>query len=119
MRAIVIFGGNGFTSSVTHLGLAAPETLIGTSAADNIVGGGGDDVLIGNGGADVLLGGQGNDVLAFSRLDFRRIDGGTGNNTLRFDGSDLGLKLRRPSTWCLRNSRPNRLWEQLTSREKT
>ena len=92
----VIFGGNGFTSSVNKLGTSVPETLTGTSAADNMVGGRGDDILIGNGGADVLLGGQGNDVLAFSSLDFRRIDGGTGSDTLRFDGADLGLKLNDP-----------------------
>ena len=92
----VIFGGNGFTSSVNRIGTSAQETLTGTSAADNMVGGRGDDILIGNGGADVLLGGQGNDVLAFSSLDFRRIDGGTGSDTLRFDGADLGLKLNDP-----------------------
>ena len=61
-----------------------------------MVGGRGNDVLIGNGGADVLIGGQGDDVLAFSTLDFRRIYGGTGKDTLRFAGSDLGLKLSDP-----------------------
>lgn len=88
----LIFGGNNFTSSVNQLGTASPETLTGTSAADDMVGGRGNDVVIGNGGADVLIGGQGDDVLAFSSLDFRKIDGGTGRNTLRFDGSGLGLK---------------------------
>lgn len=89
----LIFGGNNFTSSVNRLGTAASETLTGTASADNIVGGRGNDVLVGSGGADVLLGGQGNDVLAISSLDFRRVRGGTGSDTLRFDGSGMGLKL--------------------------
>lgn len=92
----VIFGSNSFTSSVNKLGTSVPETLTGTSAADNMVGGRGNDVLVGNGGADVLIGGQGDDVLSFSTLDFRRIKGGTGKDTLRFAGSNLGLKLSDP-----------------------
>ena len=92
----LLMGSNDFTGSVNKLGTEIPETLTGTSAADNMVGGRGNDVLIGNGGADVLLGGQGDDVLAFSTLDFRRLHGGTGRDTLRFDGHDLGLKLSDP-----------------------
>ncbi len=92
----VILGGNNFTFSVNRLGTPNPQTLTGSSAADYMVGGRGDDVLIGRGGPDVLIGGQGNDVLAFKTLDFRRLDGGTGSNTLRFDGSDLSLKLSDP-----------------------
>ncbi len=59
-----------------------------------------NDLIIGNGGADVLIGGNGNDILAISDLNFRRIDGGRGNDTLRLDGSGLALNLT-----TLRNNR--------------
>lgn len=56
-----------------------------------MVGGTGDDVLISNGGADVEYGGQGDDVLAVSSVNFQRVDGGTGLDTLRLDGSGLSF----------------------------
>ncbi|WP_343348218.1 hypothetical protein WJT74_00730 [Sphingomicrobium sp. XHP0239] len=53
----------------------------------------GDDVLIGNGGADVIRGGAGDDLIAISDLMFAAIDGGTGDDTLRFDGAGMVLDL--------------------------
>ena len=53
--------------------------------ANQIIGGAGDDTLIGNGDADVLRGGAGDDVLAISDNMFAVINGGLGNDTLRFD----------------------------------
>ncbi len=92
-ESYVIFGGNGFTSSVTHPGTAAAETLTGTAGANLMVGGRENDTLLGTGGADVLIGGQGNDVLAVGDLSFQRIVGGTGSDTLQLDGSGLSLNL--------------------------
>jgi Ca2+-binding RTX toxin-like protein len=91
-ESYVIFGGN-FTGVVTHLGTAAPETLTGTAGANVMVGGRGNDTLVGNGGADVISGGQGNDLLAVGDLNFKRIVGGTGTDTLRLDGSGQTLNL--------------------------
>jgi len=89
----VLFGGNGFTSSVTHLGTIAVNTLIGTVGADIINGHQGDDQLVGSGGMDVIRGGQGNDEISVADINFRRIIGGTGSDTLRFSGSGLAINL--------------------------
>jgi Ca2+-binding RTX toxin-like protein len=88
-ESYVIYGGNNFTSSVTHLGTANADTLTGTASNDNMVGGRGNDTLFGNGGADVLIGGQGNDVLVVTDLNFQRIDGGSGTDTLRITGDNI------------------------------
>lgn len=92
-ESYLIFGTNQFTSSVTHLGTEASETLTGSSNANIMVGHRGNDTLIGLGGADVLRGGQGNDILAVSNLSYQRIVGGNGTDMLRLDGSGLVLDL--------------------------
>ena len=79
----VIFGGQGSDSAI--VGTTGADTLTGDGMADQIIGGAGDDILIGNGGEDVLRGGAGDDVLAISNSDSVSIDGGLGNDTLRFD----------------------------------
>ncbi|MES2791000.1 MAG: Calx-beta domain-containing protein [Planctomycetota bacterium] len=88
----VVFGGN-FTSSATQVGTTASETLTGTSGVDNLVGGGGNDILIGGGGADVLYGGSGDDILIVADTNFGRVNGGNGNDTLKFSGSGMSLNL--------------------------
>ncbi len=92
-ESYLILGSNSFTSSATHLGTGAAETLTGNAAANIMVGGRDNDLILGNGGADVLIGGQGNDVLAVNSLAFRKIVGGTGNDTLRFDAAGLTIDL--------------------------
>jgi len=88
----VVFGGD-FTGSVMQIGTDGADSPTGTADAEGLVGGAGDDTLAGSGGADVLYGGAGDDVIAVSELGFRRIDGGTGTDTLRLEGTGLTLDL--------------------------
>lgn len=91
-ESYLIYGGN-FTNSVTHLGTSSAETLTGNASANRMNGEAGNDILVGNGGADILVGGQGDDILAISDGSFKRVAGGTGNDTLRFDGAGVSLNL--------------------------
>jgi Ca2+-binding RTX toxin-like protein len=93
-KSYVVFGGN-FTGSVTQQGTTGNDTLAGSNLADNIVGGLGDDTLLGNGGFDVLYSAAGDDVLAMSDSNFNRLDGGSGNDILRLDGTSLALDLTK------------------------
>jgi len=92
-QSYVVFGGN-FTGGVeTQVGTPSEDTLTGTADNDILIGGRGSDLLVGNGGADVLIGGGGFDEFEISSSTFARIDGGTGLDTLRLDGSGLTLDL--------------------------
>jgi hypothetical protein len=91
-ESYVVFGGN-FTGAVAHLGGTGDDTLTGTAAAETFVGGTGNDTMIGNGGADAFQGGAGDDIMRVSTLDFFRVDGGNGIDTLKLDGSGLHLDL--------------------------
>ncbi|MEY2791233.1 MAG: hypothetical protein RL295_1398, partial [Pseudomonadota bacterium] len=70
----------------------AIKTPSNAKGADRLIGNAGDDTLVGNGGADVLLGGAGDDLLQVgfvnnergAIVDFFKIDGGTGIDTLEF-----------------------------------
>ncbi|MEA5449218.1 hypothetical protein VB780_11605 [Leptolyngbya sp. CCNP1308] len=93
-KSYVIYGGD-FTQSVTQQGQAGDDTLTGSALADTFVGGTGNDTLIGNGGRDVLYGGAGDDVIAIRDANFMRINGGTGMDTLRIDGSNVALDLTK------------------------
>ena len=87
------------------IGTNGNDTLTGTSGNNQLVGGDGDDTLIGNGGADVMYGGRGADVFKLNAdnvaklgLDgdsqaIARIDGGTGTDTLKLDGTGITLDL--------------------------
>ena len=114
-QTYVIYGGqfaSGATSPIftaangDRIGTSGADTLVGTSGNNQMVAGAGDDTLTGNGGADVLYGGAGNDtfvlnasnVAAFANASnttqaVMKVDGGTGIDTLKLDGSGITLDL--------------------------
>ncbi|MGB7326059.1 MAG: Ig-like domain-containing protein, partial [Rubripirellula sp.] len=94
--------GSDLTNSVTHAGTAANETLTGDIGANVMIGGNGDDLLVGRGGGDVLRGGEGDDQLSIGDVDFTRIVGGNGFDTLSFETAGLSLDLtERPDNRIL------------------
>jgi hypothetical protein len=88
-----VFLGRDFTGSTTHAGTAGGDLLQGSLLIDLIVGKQAADILAGGGGIDVLVGGEGADVLGVGDTLFRRVDGGRGLDTLRFDGAGIVLDL--------------------------
>ena len=88
----VIFGFD-TRGETTHAGTTGNDTLTGDAGANILVGGQGDDILNGAGGDDVLIGGSGDDILVFDQLDTLKVAGGSGHDTLRFDGTGQSLDL--------------------------
>ncbi len=89
--AYIIYGRD-FNHGVAFEGTARGDVLTGTDNGEALVGGRGNDLLIGGAGSDSLIGGANNDTLVWDPTD-RRIDGGSGFDTLRFDGADQTLDL--------------------------
>ncbi len=75
---------SGLGGDNTLIGGDGNDTLLGGAGDDSLVGGDGDDSLVGGGGKDTLLGGAGNDTLVVDPADTVIVDGGEGNDTLRF-----------------------------------
>ncbi len=97
-EAIVVFGGD-FLSGVVFAGDNTDNTLTGTSADETFVGGQGNDTLVGGGGSDAFQGGEGDDVIIVADASFRKIDGGSGADTLGFtlSGGSLDFSVILPA----------------------
>ena len=83
-----------FFTAASTLGsvVAHDQVLSGSVGVSLLRGGSGDDTLEAHADTEVLYGGAGDDIIALADLDFRRIDGGSGQDTLRL-GSGLSLDL--------------------------
>jgi VCBS repeat-containing protein len=76
----------------TYVGTTTGDTLTGSTSNDVLIGKTGDDILDGGAGADILLGGAGNDTIYYDAFDIK-VDGGTGYDTLIFNGTNQSLDL--------------------------
>ncbi|MDT3676517.1 SwmB domain-containing protein [Microcystis wesenbergii] len=81
----VIFGSD-FNETVTQTGTIGDDSMIGTATGESFLAGEGDDQIYTNGGIDVVYGGPGDDFVTVNDTYFRRLDGGTGTDVLRFEG---------------------------------
>ncbi len=80
-----IFGSD-FNSTINQVGTLGDDVMVGTPTGESFVGGEGDDQIYTNGGQDVVNAGPGDDLVTVWDTTFRRLDGGTGTNTLEFEG---------------------------------
>ena len=102
-ESYVIFGGKLVTGPETYLGGSGDDTLTGNPAGvdQTFIGGQGNDTVFGNGGADAFSGGAGDDTMHLglagqSAIDFVKVNGGSGFDTLVLDGSGVTLDLTAP-----------------------
>jgi hypothetical protein len=114
----VLFGSD-FNDTVNQTGTIGDDVMLGTPTGESFVAGQGDDQIYTGGGIDVVYAGPGDDLVTVSDTYFRRLDGGTGLDTLQFTGYngqnwDLttlapGLRLQDFEVLDLRNYGANQL----------
>ena len=99
--SVYVIYGRDAAGDLTALGGDTAETFGGSSGGPEwIAAGRGNDTLLGGAGADVLYAGGGDDTIVLSSLDFRRVNGGPGLDTLRLpnatkvDFGALGCRVR-------------------------
>ncbi len=90
-EAYVLYGG-------TYLGdiVSDDQTLIAMAGEVSLLGAAGDDRLTAHADTGVLYGGAGDDTLELADTSFRRVDGGSGIDTLVI-GTDMSLDLTAPA----------------------
>ncbi len=76
----------------TYIASTSGGTMDGSSGNDVMIGKSGDDILDGGDGSDILLGGAGSDIIYYDEFDIK-VDGGSGYDTLIFNGSGQTLNL--------------------------
>jgi len=95
---VVWTGTTGKDSLIVQDGAAVFADGLGDRGAQRIDGGAGNDYIDGRGGADTLIGGLGDDTIVAdigsdNRIADVLVDGGAGNDTLKFTGAGQKLAL--------------------------
>ena len=96
--AYTLFGSD-FNQTVTQTGTVGDDVMVGSPTGESFVAGQGDDLIVTGGGVDVAYAGPGNDQIIVNDLYFRRLDGGSGSDTLFFygyNGQDWDLTTLSP-----------------------
>ncbi|AFZ54074.1 Calx-beta domain-containing protein [Cyanobacterium aponinum] len=83
--SFVLFGSD-FTKKINQIGSIGDDIMIGTATGETFIGSQGEDQIYTNGGVDVVYSGNDDDFITVSDTYFRRIDGGTGVDILKFAG---------------------------------
>ena len=78
--------GSDFNNTVNQTGTIGDDVMVGTPTGESFLGDEGNDQIYTNGGRDVVYAGPGDDLVTVSDTTFQRLDGGTGTNTLKFQG---------------------------------
>ena len=87
-----VFFGADFSATINFQGTSGADNQVGGTGAEEFIGGLGNDTMTGNGGLDSFRGGAGNDLIqVVDDGSFKRIDGGTGIDTLAFTGVDTSI----------------------------
>jgi len=91
----IIFGRGDFSNLENIIeGTQIGDVLVGTKAAEHFKSGLGNDTINGKGGADIYDAGSGNDLIRISDLNFKLVDGGSGDkDTLAVAAVDANLDL--------------------------
>ncbi len=76
----------------TYIASTSGGEIDGSAGNDVMIGKSGDDTFDGGTGSDILFGGAGNDIIYYDEIDIR-VDGGTGHDTLVFNGTGQSLNL--------------------------
>jgi len=96
-ESYVIFG---FNTTGAEVGSDGNDLLTGGNGTNSAIGGRGNDTIS---GANVSIGGSGDDQINISDIDFRRIDGGSGNDKIMLSGSTMTLDLTDPTLGSIRD----------------
>jgi hypothetical protein len=100
-QSYVLFGGSSKMTMLDYSGTSADDIIIGTTASETAVLGAGNDIYTANGGADVIYAGAGDDIIILNadniaKLEagvtdgrLSKIDGGSGTDTIKLDGSGI------------------------------
>lgn len=78
--------GSDFTAQINQTGTIGNDVMVGSPTGESFIANIGNDEIYSGGGLDVVYAGPGNDYITINDPNFRRIDGGTGEDILTLEG---------------------------------